>query len=99
VADPSVSIGWKIYVKYNKTEVRNITSGLSGEILDRFKYTALLCGNIPNVIAAGGCATYIYEVYDSVASTFQSASVADQCLEMQYLIPNGYLVGWKGYNC
>lgn len=95
VADPTVSLGWRIYVKYNKTEVKNIAAF---PLTDKFKYVALVCAAIPNAIAAAGCGLYVYDSYSSVANTFKTAASRNQCVEMAYLY-SGLLVSWKPYSC
>jgi hypothetical protein len=95
VADPTVSLGWRIYVKYNKSETRSIAAF---PLTDKFKYVAFLCGGIPNPYAAAGCGLYVYDVLGSVANTFKTAAARNQCVEMGYLY-NGFLVSWKPYSC
>lgn len=95
IADPSVSLGWKIYTRYRKAEVHRIASN---PLTDKIKYAAAICAAIPNPVAAAGCGLYIYDSYGSVSSTFENADRRHQCVEMQYLY-NGLLVGWKRYSC
>ena len=100
VADPKISFGWKIYLKYSKWEVKTLTSGWIGNVTDKAKYTAVLCGAAAEagwfVVAA--CGVYVYDVISSVMTTAKKAASKGECLELQYLY-NGPLVGWKGYSC
>ena len=100
VADPSVSFGRYIYVKYNKTDVRRITSGIAGGTLSKVKYAAIVCVAIPNPAAAAACGFYVYDSYSSVNATFRSAKAQNRCVELKYwLTPPHPLVGWKTYSC
>jgi hypothetical protein len=94
-ADPKVSLGWKIYVTYSKSEVHRIASN---PLTNKLKYTAAICAAIPNAVAAASCGLYVYDSFSSVSNTFESADRNRRCVEMQYLF-NGLLVGWKSYSC
>lgn len=94
-ADPKVSLGWKIYVKYSKSEVHRIASN---PLTNKLKYTAAICAAIPNAVAAASCGLYVYDSFSSISNTFESADRNRRCVEMQYLF-NGLLVGWKSYSC
>jgi hypothetical protein len=94
-ADPTVSLGWKIYVKYRKSEVHRIASN---PLTAKLRYTAAICVAIPNAVAAASCGFYVYDSYSSVSNTFESADRKKRCVEMQYLY-SGLLVGWKSYSC
>lgn len=98
VADPTVSLGWKIYVRYSKAEVKAQVSGWRGTANDKAKYTAILCGAIGNWVAAGACFFYVYDSIASVMNTFKTAATYSQCMEVQYLY-NGLVVGWRRYSC
>ena len=103
VADPKVSLGWKIYVKYSNWEAKNLTSGWVGNVTDKAKYSALLCAGLLSggpigAIGAAVCGAYVYEVIESVISTMKKAASKGECVELQYTY-NGALVGWKGYKC
>jgi len=103
VADPSVSLGWKVYVRYSKSEVKAQVSGWRGTVNDKAKYQAIFCaaligGGAPGAVAAAACAAYIYDSLDSIMTTFKAAARENKCMEMQYLY-NGMPVGWKKYSC
>ncbi len=102
VADPSVSYGWRIYVKYNKSETRAIAS-MPG--VTRAKYLAAVCAIIPAAPVAAGCGLVAYDVITSVVSTFKSAKAVGKCVQLGY-IPVLYpppgtpiLTSWKVVSC
>ena len=99
IADPKVSLGWNIYVKYSKADVRSLTSGFSDKALGKLKYVAIFCAAIGNPFLATGCGLYVYDAYDSVAQTFRSARDAGKCVEMKYSYAAAVLTGWKTYDC
>lgn len=43
VADPKISFGWRIYLKYNKSEVKSQVSGWRGTVNDKQKYASVFC--------------------------------------------------------
>ena len=103
VADPSISFGLKIYVRYNKSEVKSQVSGWRGTVNDKGKYASIFCaalvsGGAIGAVAAAACAVYIYDSMSSIMATFKTAAAYNQCMEMQYLY-NGLVVGWKRYSC
>jgi len=103
VADPSVSLGWKVYVKYSKSEVKAQVTGWRGTVNDKAKYQAAFCaaalaGGVWGAVAMAACGLYVYDSLDSIMTTFKAASAAGKCVEMQYLY-NGMPVGWKSYSC
>ena len=102
VADPSVSFGWKIYLKYNKAEVKAQVSGWRGTASDKAKYASVFCaalvaGGAIGAVAAATCAAYAYDSMSSLMTTFKSAASAKKCMELQFVGP--VLVGWKAYSC
>ena len=90
-----MSLGWKIYVKYNKREVRRVASN---RLHQKLKYVSAICFGIPHPVPAGACAVYVYDSYNSVTNTFESGARRRRCVEMSYLY-GGPLVGWKTYSC
>ncbi len=103
VADPSVSLGWKVYVKYNKSEVKSQVTGWRRTVNDKQKYASVFCaallgGGVIGAVAAAACAVYIYDSMDSIMTTFKAAARENKCVELQYTY-NGLVVGWKKYSC
>jgi hypothetical protein len=84
VADPSVSFGWRVYVRYSAAEVRDQVTGWRGTLNDKAKYTALLCLAIPNVIASWACAAFVYDASASIVGTAQTAAAQGRGMEIQY---------------
>ncbi len=100
VADPTVSFGWRVYVKYSKSETKTLTSGWRGNAADKAKYVSLLCVAAAEggVFTVGACGLVTYDVINSIMTTAKNAAANGQCHELQYLY-NGMPVGWKGYSC
>jgi hypothetical protein len=95
VADPSVSIGWKLYVTFSRSEASRI-----GALPVQYtKYLAAVCVTVPNPAVAAACGMYLYDVLGSVANTFKTARSRSCEVEMQYLHGTATLVGWKTKNC
>jgi len=95
VADPSISFGWFIYVKYSKEEVQWYWEpGMS-----KVKYAAALCAALTEMpVAAAACAFYVYDTEASLNDTFVTAKDNHQCVELKFTY--GFaLVGWKPYDC
>jgi len=95
VADPSVSLGRLIYVKYDKSEVkRTVTSGLN----DKLKYQAILCAVVPVPAVQLGCGFVAYDIVSSIAATTKTAYRNGRCVEIDYTY-NGLPVSWKTIAC
>lgn len=99
VADPRVSIGWGVYVKFNKSESKSIANSW---IADKDKYISIVCAVIPNPFAAAACAVISYDTAASVHSSFKQARDQGRCTELRYVVVNPshwVLVGWKPVAC
>ena len=96
-ADPNVVVGFpRSYARFSKSEVQAFArSPLSGKI----KYLALGCLAVPTSVAKAICGYYIYDNYNSVATTFADAARLGRCVELGYITSNGYLVSWRSYSC
>ena len=98
VADPTVSLGWRYYVKFNKAETKNIAnSGISSKA----KYAAIVCAVIGNAPLAAACGLTTYDIISSVVSTFKSARDVGKCTQLGYLpTPSGLvLTSWNVVKC
>ena len=93
VADPSVTYGWRVYVRYSYAETYQQTVGWRGTVNDKAKYAALLCLAIPNVIGAGACAFLVYDVSASRVATAKTAVSRGRGITIEYLY-NGMPVAW-----
>lgn len=96
VADPSISFGFRLYVRYSAAETIDLSSGWKGTINDKAKYTALLCLAIPNVVGAGACGFFVYDSASSIMDTARTAVAQGKGLEIQYsLLPSpGMPLSW-----
>lgn len=95
VADPSVSVGWRIYVRYSPAEVRSQVTGWRGTVNDKARYAAVLCGAIPNFIGAAACGLIVYDVASSIMSTAKSAAAVGKGMTIEYNYIGGvFPVAW-----
>lgn len=96
VADPSVSFGWWVYVRYSRSEVASISvrAAQVGNLLAM----AMACAMITVPWLAAACGVIGTTYIDSVIGTIRDAQAAGQCVEMRYTY-NGLLLGWRRYNC
>lgn len=95
VADPSISLGWYIYVRYSKSEIQRYWSGT--DVANKVAF-ALACQAIPfpyNAACTVASVTYM----NSIGQTFKDAKRYNQCVELRltyyYFVP----VGWSRYSC
>lgn len=97
VADPSVSFGWNVYVKFNRSETQYIaTSPVSPKV----KYASILCGLVPVPLVAAGCAVVGYDVASSIVNTFVSANNVGRCVQITYPYTwAGMPSGWNVVSC
>lgn len=95
VADPSISLGWKIYVKFNKTETTRL--GYS-TIVPKAKYLAVLCAAAGTFVGTA-CGLYTYDMLDSVARTANIAYRNNKCLQLGYNYSPLLLVSWNSVEC
>lgn len=97
VADPSVSLGWYVYVRWSKDEVRdlqpywNTVSNFAEVQCAPFAYLKLPWG-----VAA--CIYAVSKVVPSIKSTLQAAYNNYWCFEEKWTY-NAILVGWRAYPC
>lgn len=95
VADPSISFGWSIYLRYSKQEVKNLRA--QGVV---FVYTALwneACAKLPGY-ARVGCTASLAAVFGAISQTFQAAASENKCVEIKFDYSGG-LDGWRRYAC
>ncbi|MEU9711040.1 hypothetical protein AB0E21_20895 [Streptomyces sp. NPDC047967] len=93
VADPKVTWGWGIYVKYNRAETKRMAKGMS-----KSKYAAALCGFLPGVVG-GGCALVVYDSLGSITNTFKNAGKSGKCVKMKYSLPPPVPLQWNTTKC
>ncbi len=95
VADPSISFGWSIYLRYSKQEVKSLRA--QGIIL---VYAALwneACAKLPGY-ARVGCTASLAAVFGAISQTFQAAANENKCVEIKFDYSGG-LDGWRRYAC
>ncbi|GAA2861296.1 hypothetical protein Acy02nite_57790 [Actinoplanes cyaneus] len=97
VADPSISFGRFVYVRFSKREIQRIparvfSAGASAVI----QYA---CGLIPNPLYKRLCKGMARVYVGSVYNTFRAARRAKQCVELKYNYTPQLLVGWRRYSC
>ncbi len=97
VADPTVTLGWGVYIHYNRTDVHRVVSGLVGEVNERTKYAAVFCAFIPNTAAAAACGLFTYDVFSSIYDTFVRADRLQTCAFIHLVGP--VPVGWNTEPC
>lgn len=100
VADPSISFGWYVYVRYSKSEVQqiSITATQAGNMA-ALALTCYLLG-LANPALSVVCMALGTPYIDSVINQIKDAQAAGQCIEHKYTYPPpGALVGWTRYDC
>lgn len=96
VADPTISLGCYVYVRYSRSEVQNFNYWLN--VAGGVFMVGLMCGSGLGPITALACAATLTAYLGSIIDTIQNAKEANQCVELRFTY-NGILVGWRGYNC
>lgn len=96
-ADPTVSIGWGIYVKYSKTDVRRFTDGVGGAVNDKAHFAFIVCAKIPHSVAKAACGAIGVSYYRSIYDTFKEVRRLGRCVELRLAGP--IPVAWKTYRC
>jgi hypothetical protein len=81
VADPTLSFGWWIYVKRNRTETHSVATS---KWLPRTAYVALGCGVVGNPVIAAACGGTVTEIVNSIVSTFKGAEAVKKCVQIGY---------------
>ncbi|MGC4174471.1 hypothetical protein [Demequina sp.] len=109
VADPSFSLGWAVYVKYSKAEVKRLAPSSVGATTAK-AISAAVCGIIGAALTSTAspfigvpvgmvCGALSSAYVTSVANTFNSAKANGKCVEMQFAYISGVPVSWKPYSC
>lgn len=96
VADPSVSFGWYVYVKYSKADVRRYWSGT--QYLNQAA-AAAACAAVASAYGAAVCGSLTAGYFESIGSTFKDAKKYNQCVEVAMTYVGGIPVKWKRYSC
>ncbi|WP_433544338.1 hypothetical protein ACQPZG_03920 (plasmid) [Streptomyces sp. CA-294286] len=96
VADPKVSLGWSIYLRFSKKEVKDMAKTPMYQFAAIA--TVMACAKIPNAVAAAGCGAALTTQAGSLRSQMQDASKANQCVEWKVSYV-GVITNWKRYKC
>ncbi len=96
VADPSVSLGWWIYIKYSKADVARYWSGT--EFLNKAA-PAAACTIAAGAVGGAVCGPLTADYFSSIGSTFKTAKANKQCVEIAMTYVGGVPVKWKAYSC
>lgn len=97
VADPSVSAGWVIYVRYKKNEVRDKLDYVSNQSM----FAAFLCAPVARLTALGAalCAGGLGTSYSGLASEWRSAYHEGKCMEVKWSYVLPFPWGYRRYSC
>jgi hypothetical protein len=95
-ADPKVSFGWSIYLKYSKKEVKDFKS--KGGVIGAATLVAAVCKALPNSIVMAICAATVAVASAAILNTFTQAAKENKCVELKFAY-DGDLDGWKRYKC
>ncbi|MBL1081402.1 hypothetical protein JK359_05320 [Streptomyces actinomycinicus] len=93
VADPTVSYGWNIYIKFNKNEVKRLNNKV--QYADS---AVVLCGLLINPVAAVGCAGISGAVIKRIQRVWQYAADHKRCVELS-ITYTGFFNDIKHYKC
>ncbi|MCK8438808.1 hypothetical protein G3I77_39245 [Streptomyces sp. D2-8] len=96
VADPKVSLGWYIYLRFSKSEVKDLAKATMPTFA--VVAAAMACGKIPNPAASAGCAAATGLQAASLWSQAKDAAKAKQCVEWKVTYV-GVIKDWKRYKC
>ncbi|MFI7597211.1 hypothetical protein [Actinoplanes sp. NPDC049681] len=92
VADPKVSFGIGIYVRYQRSEVKDFKD--KGKFVGATALMGAACGKIPVGWLAVACGASLAVVSSSVLGTFDNASKKDRCVELKFNY-QGIITEWK----
>lgn len=93
VADPHISFGWAVYVRWSASEVH----GVAHKIAVGTPIVAAICGNIPHSNVSLYCTGLASAVLIHVAHVFEQASSANECIEMKFYYSPVFSM--KRYHC
>ncbi|MCU1370943.1 MAG: hypothetical protein JWO77_2137 [Ilumatobacteraceae bacterium] len=96
-ADPKVSLGWSIYVRYSKQEVKDFKS--KAAYMADGSMVARLCAVLPVPAAAKTiCIASTLIAFGAINETFSKAAKENKCVEVKFSY-SADLDGWKRYKC
>ena len=92
VADPKVSYGLGIYVRYMRSEVKDFKD--KGKFVAAATLVGAACGKIPVAWLVVACGASAAVVSSSVLGTFDNAAKKDRCVELKFNY-QGIITEWK----
>jgi hypothetical protein len=95
VADPSVSFGWYVYVRYSRGEVQDLRWAVEFNA----NAAGAICAIIPVPWVAIACYAIMTTQWNSIRDTWINAANRNQCMELRLTYVPAAVVGWRGYNC
>lgn len=97
VADPHLSLGRWIYVRFDRKETKRIAkSPITGKI----KYASLLCAVYSELpFIAGACAVLSYDIAQSIQETFAKAQERRKCVMLGFNYAPLDVVKWEIEEC
>jgi hypothetical protein len=96
VADPKLSYGWSIYLKYSKKEVKDFKS--QAPIYGAAALLGWACAALPAKPLIGVCLVSVAIVSAAIVDTFNKAADENKCVELKFSY-TGDIDGWKRYRC
>jgi hypothetical protein len=90
VADPTVSLGWAVYVRWNKDEVHNVATKIAGGVA----VGDFLCDQIPNHTAQGFCKAVGGATLLHLGNVFSNAAKENKCVEVKCEGPRVFRTGF-----
>jgi hypothetical protein len=97
-ADPSISLGWYIYLRYSKSEIQRYWSGTG---LINYGIVGLTCtavGKYAGSYVGSACGTLLGAFITNWNSTFAAAKRYNQCVEVR-MFYNGVPRDARRYSC
>lgn len=95
VADPWVDLGWSIYIKYGKNDVKRYTEATN---LTNKAIALAACAKVPWPYNAY-CGLASTTALDGIGKTFVDARKANKCVEIGLAYITYIPVSWKSYSC
>ncbi|MFE4577909.1 hypothetical protein [Streptomyces chartreusis] len=93
VADPKVSVGWNVYIKFSKAEVKALKSKVA-----HADTSVAMCGLLVNPVASVGCAVLGGTVIKKIQGVWAYAAAHGRCVELK-LTYTGIFSDIKHYKC
>ncbi|MDX3584348.1 hypothetical protein [Streptomyces europaeiscabiei] len=96
VADPKISYGRYVYVRFGRSEVKAVDS--KGGILGVTAAMTFMCNRIPVPWIRVGCMAGVVAVGSKIRKTFALAENEKKCVEIK-TDWDGFIAGWRRYSC